>query len=54
MTPQRLTAAYVCGLAPAREKLPVTARRQARIDRWADHLRGSLNLDLIRGWIELK
>ena len=40
-----------CGLAPAREKLPVTASRQARIDRWADHLRRSLNLDLIRGWI---
>jgi len=40
-----------CGLAPAREKLPVTANRQARIDRWADHLRQSLNLQMIRGWI---
>jgi adenosylcobyric acid synthase len=40
-----------CGLAHAREKLPVTANRQARIDRWADHLRQSLNLEMIRGWI---
>jgi adenosylcobyric acid synthase len=40
-----------CGLAPAREKAECTAERQARIDRWADHLRQSLNLDLIRGWI---
>jgi len=40
-----------CGLAPARETVNVTANRQARIDRWADHLRRSLHLDLIRGWI---
>jgi adenosylcobyric acid synthase len=40
-----------CALSPAREKLPVTANRQARIDRWADHLRQSLNLEVIRGWI---
>ena len=43
-----------CGLAPAREKAPVTANRQARIDRWADHLRQSLDLELIRGWTGLK
>jgi adenosylcobyric acid synthase len=43
-----------CGLAPAREKAPVTANREARIDRWADHLRRSLDLDLIRGWTGLK
>jgi adenosylcobyric acid synthase len=43
-----------CGLAPAREKLCVTANRQARIDRWADHLRRSLRLDLIREWTGLK
>jgi adenosylcobyric acid synthase len=43
-----------CGLAPAREKAPVTANRQARIDRWADHLRQSLDLDLIRAWTGLK
>jgi adenosylcobyric acid synthase len=38
------------GLAPAREKERVTEKRQSRIDRWADHLRQSLNLELIRGW----
>jgi adenosylcobyric acid synthase len=43
-----------CGLAAAREKAQVTANRQARIDRWADHLRQSLNLELIRGWTGLK
>jgi adenosylcobyric acid synthase len=42
-----------CGLAPAREKAPVTAQRQDRIDRWAKHLRQSLNLDLLRSWINL-
>ncbi len=40
-----------CGLAPAREMVQVTAQRQQRIDRWADHLRRSLNMELIRGWI---
>jgi adenosylcobyric acid synthase len=43
-----------CGLAPAREKAPVTAQRQARIDRWAAHLRRSLHLELIREWTDLK
>jgi len=43
-----------CGLAPAHEKAPVTFNRQARIDRWADHLRRSLSLDLIREWTGLK
>ena len=43
-----------CGLSPAREKVRVTENRQARIDRWADHLRQSLNLELIRGWTGLK
>jgi adenosylcobyric acid synthase len=43
-----------CGLAPAREKAPVTANRQARLDRWADHLRQSLDLHLIRAWTGLK
>ncbi len=40
-----------CGLAPARERACVTAERQARIDRWANHLRQSLDMNLIRGWI---
>jgi adenosylcobyric acid synthase len=44
------TAREACGLAPAPRHAFVTAERQARIDRWADHLRQSLKLDLIRGW----
>jgi adenosylcobyric acid synthase len=40
-----------CGLAPPRSRVCVTAERQARIDRWADHLRKSLNMNLIRGWV---
>jgi adenosylcobyric acid synthase len=39
-----------CGLAPAAGHVCVTAERQARIDRWAAHLRQSLDMDLIRGW----
>jgi adenosylcobyric acid synthase len=45
-------ARQVRGLAPARSRVCVTAERQARIDRWAGHLRQSLDMDLIRGWIE--
>ena len=43
-----------CGLRPAREKSRVSEAREARIDRWAEHLRRSLNLELIRGWMERK
>jgi adenosylcobyric acid synthase len=43
-------AREACGLAPARSHACVTAERQARIDRWADHLRQSLDMNLIRGW----
>lgn len=39
-----------CGLAPAHSRVCATAERQARIDRWADHLRQSLNMNLIREW----
>src|SRR5215471_12418286 len=39
------------GLEPAERYVCATAEREARIDRWADHLRASLNLDLIRSWI---
>jgi adenosylcobyric acid synthase len=42
------TARQACGLAPARSYACVTAERQARIDRWADHLRQSLDMNLIR------
>jgi adenosylcobyric acid synthase len=39
-----------CGLSTAHSHLCVTAERQARIDRWANHLRQSLEMNLIRGW----
>jgi adenosylcobyric acid synthase len=42
-----------CGLAPALRHICVTAERQARIDRWANHLRQSLNMRLIREWANL-
>lgn len=32
----------------------VTAERETRVNRWADHLRNSLRLDLIRSWIGLR
>jgi adenosylcobyric acid synthase len=37
-----------CGLAPVQSRVCVTAQRQARIDRWANHLRQSLDMCLIR------
>lgn len=40
-----------CGLPPAEQHAKVTAERQARIDRWAAHLRKSVKMDLLRGWI---
>jgi adenosylcobyric acid synthase len=43
-------ARQACGLAPPWSHACVTAEREARIDRWAGHLRQSLNIDLIRGW----
>ena len=42
-----------CGLAPASSYACVTAEREAGIDRWADHLRQSLDLKLIRDWVNL-
>jgi adenosylcobyric acid synthase len=41
-------------LAPIEEEAFVTAERQGRLNRWADHLRSSLRLDLIRSWIVAK
>jgi adenosylcobyric acid synthase len=38
-------------LAPAQQKIFATAERDARLNRWANHLRSSLRLDLIRNWI---
>jgi adenosylcobyric acid synthase len=40
------------GLAPARSFVCVTAERQSRIDRWANHLRRSLDLNLIHELIQ--
>jgi adenosylcobyric acid synthase len=45
-------ARQTAGLTPAAEKIGVTAQRQQRMNRWANHLRASLNLELIRGWIK--
>jgi adenosylcobyric acid synthase len=39
-----------CGLVSTRTRVCVAAERQARIDRWADHLRKSLDMNLIRSW----
>jgi len=44
-------ARHRSGLAPAQAPVDVTADRERRIDRWADHLRQSLDLTLIRDWI---
>jgi adenosylcobyric acid synthase len=38
-------------LEPAKQKAFVTTGRDARLNRWANHLRSSLLLDLIRTWI---
>ena len=46
-------ARRACGLAPARRHVCVAAERQARIDRWASHLRESLDLKLIRQWANI-
>lgn len=42
-----------CGLAPAQAYALVTAHREGRIDRWAGHLRQSLNMKIIREWTGL-
>jgi adenosylcobyric acid synthase len=40
-------------LAPLKkeEKVFATAEREARLNRWADHVRSSLRLDLVRSWL---
>jgi adenosylcobyric acid synthase len=40
-----------CGLNSPKAFAHMRAERDCRIDRWADHLRGSLDLNLIRGWL---
>jgi adenosylcobyric acid synthase len=42
-----------CGLAPAQSYALVTAQREGRIDRWAGHLRQSLDMKTIREWTGL-
>lgn len=37
-------------LQPAETKVCVTAERDVRLNRWADHLRASIRVDLIRNW----
>jgi adenosylcobyric acid synthase len=44
------SARAAAGLPPVANHLRSKAERQARIDRWADHLRQSLDLNLIRSW----
>jgi len=46
-----IEARQACLLPPASLLVNATAERQARMDRWADHLRKHLNLDLIRSWL---
>ena len=38
-------------LAPAASYVNINAERDARIDRLADHLRKSLDMNLIKSWI---
>jgi adenosylcobyric acid synthase len=45
------TARRAADLAPAETWAQVAAEREARIDRLADHLRKSLDMNLIRSWI---
>ena len=46
-----IAAREQCGLPPAHRPINATAERQARMDRWANHLRQSLDMNLIRSWI---
>ncbi len=44
-------ARIAAGLAPLTACANVAAERETRIDRWADHLRKSLSMHLIKSWI---
>jgi len=48
------TARAACALKPAAKKLFVTMDRERRIDRLADHVRRSLDMDLIHGCLGIK
>ena len=43
-----------CALPRAGSYVNVSADREARIERWAEHVRQSLDMSLIRGWIGRK
>jgi adenosylcobyric acid synthase len=45
-------ARAVLGLEAADETVNVTGERNARIDRWAGHLRKHLDIERLRGWVE--
>ena len=47
-------ARHDCGLPPATDYRPIAGQREARIDRWAAHLRQALDMKLIRGWIGVR
>jgi adenosylcobyric acid synthase len=47
-------AREISGYLPAADYVCVSAQRQGRLDRWANHLRQSLNMDLIREWAALR
>jgi adenosylcobyric acid synthase len=46
-------ARQACGLTFADKYVSVTAEREARMDRWASHLRESLDMKLIRRWANI-
>ena len=46
-------ARMACGLTPSSTHAFVAREREARLDRLADHVRHSLDLELIRSWIGL-
>ena len=49
-----LTAARsMCSLAPPLKMVHVSAKRQQRIDRLADHVRRALDMELIKEWLQL-
>jgi adenosylcobyric acid synthase len=42
-----------CGLAPAQRSANFSAERERRIDRLASHVRGAIDLGLIKRWLEM-
>jgi adenosylcobyric acid synthase len=46
-------ARRTCGLAPVHQRVCVAAEREGRINRWAGHLRQSLDMNLIGGLVKI-